>query len=96
MAWRTAMTKGALFENFVFMERLKFRSMRDIYGSCYFWRTYDQKEIDLVEERDGKLAGYEIKWGDKKIKAPRDWLKTYDNASYQVINRKNYLEFVTE
>jgi len=86
---------GALFENFVFMERLKFRAMQDIYSNCYFWRTYDQKEIDLVEEGDGKLAGYEIKWGNKKMKAPRDWLEAYDNASYQVINQENYLEFIT-
>lgn len=87
---------GALFENFVFMERLKFRAMQDIHANCYFWRTYDQKEIDLVEEGDGKLSGYEIKWGNKKVKAPKGWLETYDNASYQVINQENYLELITK
>lgn len=86
---------GMLWENFIFSERLKKRSYKNIRGTSYFWRTYDQKEIDLVEEREGKLFGYEIKWEVKKIKPPKDWLETYQNASYEVISKENYLQFIT-
>lgn len=86
---------GMLWENFIFSERLKKRSYKNIRGTSYFWRTYDQKEIDLVEEREGKLFGYEIKWEVKKIKPPKDWLETYQNASYEIISKENYLQFIT-
>lgn len=86
---------GQLWENFIFMERMKKRSYKQIYSNDYFWRTHDQQEIDLIEEQGGKLSGHEFKWSErKKVKAPKDWLKTYDNASYKVINRENYLEFI--
>jgi predicted AAA+ superfamily ATPase len=85
---------GPLWENFLFIERLKARTYKNIYANMYFWRTYDQKEIDLIEERDGKLFGYEFKWGGKKIKAPKLWLETYQGASFETINRENYLTFI--
>ncbi|MFH1259975.1 MAG: ATP-binding protein [Elusimicrobiota bacterium] len=85
---------GELWENFIFMERLKKRSYKKIFANCYFWRTWDQKEVDLVEEMEGKLYGYEIKWSKDKIKPPEDWINTYENASFEVINKENYLGFV--
>jgi uncharacterized protein len=86
---------GELWENFLFIERLKKCSYQNIYSNRYFWRTWDQKEIDLVEEREGKLFGYEIKWGEKKlVNAPKLWFKTYPEASFEVINRQNYLDFI--
>lgn len=60
----------------------------------YFWRTFDGKEIDLVEERDGKLFGYEFKYRDSRIKIPKGWMDTYSGASYEVINSENYLHFI--
>jgi len=86
---------GILWENFVVIERIKKCAYQNIYGSLYFWRTYDGQEIDLVEEREGKLFGYEFKWSEKqKMKEPKDWCKTYDNAEFKIINRENYLEFI--
>lgn len=85
---------GALWENYLFMERMKKRSYRRIYANAYFWRTHQQKEIDLVEERDGRLFGYEFKWGEKKPHPPADWLKAYSNASYEVIDKSNFFEFI--
>ena len=85
---------GALWENYIVMERLKKQAYQPIYSNNYFWRTYDQKEIDWVEERDGKLFGYEIKWGDKKKKEPKLWKETYDNAEFKIINQENYFDFV--
>lgn len=85
---------GQLWENFLFMERFKKRHYHVIYGQSYFWRTWDQKEIDFVEERDGKLFGFEVAWSNKVKKPPRGWLETYPNASYEVITRENYLDFI--
>lgn len=85
---------GKLWENFIVMERIKMLEYKNIYGHLYFWRTYEQKEIDIIEERDGKLAGYEIKWKKDKIKPPKDWQATYKNAEYKVINQDNYLDYV--
>lgn len=85
---------GELWENFLFIERYKKRSYRNMFSNIYFWRTYDQKEVDLVEEREGKLFGFEFKWGNKKTKLPKLWLETYKNASCKTINRENYLDFV--
>jgi len=86
---------GKLWENFIVMERIKKQDYQKIYSNNYFWRTWDGKEIDWVEEREGKLFGYEIKWGDKKIKEPKLWRETYKNAEYKAINQENYLEFIT-
>lgn len=88
---------GELWENYLFTERMKkmHYQYNDLLSIRYFWRTYDQKEIDLVEERDGKLFGYEFKWGARVSHAPKDWLSTYKNASYEVITRENYLPFIT-
>lgn len=87
--------RGRLFENFIVMERLKKRSYEEHYGTSYFWRTYDGKEIDLIEEEGGKLKAFEIKWSEKpKVEAPEDFVKTYKNSSFKLINRDNYLDFV--
>lgn len=86
---------GELWENFVVVERLKYRSYTSLSANAYYWRTYEQQEIDLIEERDGKLFGYECKWSVKKeTKAPRLWQSTYPNAEFQVINPDTYLDFV--
>jgi predicted AAA+ superfamily ATPase len=86
--------QGQLWENFMVMERLKKRTYKDIFANHYFWRTYDQKEMDLIEEREGKLFGYEFKWGDGKSKSSTHWINTYPEASYEKIDHKNYLPFV--
>lgn len=85
---------GSLWENYLICERLKKQEYLPIYANNYFWRTYSQKEVDFVEERDGKLFGYEFKWNDKKIKEPKEWRGTYSNAEYQVITPENYLDFI--
>lgn len=86
---------GSLWENFLIMERVKKNTYNGLAVNYYFWRTYDQKEIDLIEERGGALYGYEIKWGEKKAVAPKDWSKTYPDANFEVINQKNYLDFIS-
>ena len=77
------------------IERLKYRTYASIPANMYFWRTYDQQEIDLVEERDGRLFGYECKWAPKKALAPpKSWAAAYPEAEFSIIQPKNYQEFV--
>ncbi len=85
---------GALWENFLIVERLKKTAYQKIYANRYFWRTWEGQEVDFVEEREGKLYGYEMKWGGKEHAPPRAWFATYPNATYEVITRDNYLDFV--
>lgn len=77
---------GALWENFLVSERLKYRAYHGIHADQYFWRTYDGSEVDLIEEREGKLYGYEFKWGGniRKTRKPSKWLE-YKNSSCEFI-----------
>jgi len=86
---------GTLWENYLVMERIKKQNCLRLWSNNYFWRTYDQKEIDFVEERDGKIFGYEFKWGTAVVKAPALWEKTYLKASFECINQDNYFSFIT-
>lgn len=86
---------GQLWENLMFIERLKKQEYRRILTNNYFWRTWDKKEIDLVEERDGKLYGYEFKWAPQSSQAPKDWLVNYPENQYQEVNKDNFAEFVS-
>ncbi len=85
---------GQLWENYLVMERLKRQSYESSRSNNYFWRTYDQKEIDWVEERSGKLYGFEFTWGGKQKREPKEWRGTYPEAEYKVINKENFLDFV--
>jgi len=87
---------GKLWENFLMIERKKLLAYQSIYAGSYFWRTYTGAELDYIEERDGKLYGYEFKYGKKIPKPPKTWLDTYQNASYRCINQENFHSFVTE
>jgi len=84
--------QGALWENFLILERLKYRKVNFINANQYFWRTYDGAEIDLVEEKQGKLFGYEFKWGKERT-APTSWLK-YPRSEYKLINKNNFTDFL--
>ena len=86
---------GQLWENFVVIERLKRRIYEPIYANMYFWRTYSGQEIDLVEEREGNLFGYECKWSPhRRVKPPKGWVSTYPNAQFLTITPDNYQEFI--
>ncbi|MFC1790703.1 ATP-binding protein [Patescibacteria group bacterium] len=85
---------GALWENYLVTERLKKQEYDRIYANNYFWRTWEGQEIDWVEERGGKLFGFEFKWQGKKVKVPSKWQATYAEASFKVIDQDNFLDFV--
>ena len=79
---------GALWENFLIMERLKRNEYQKHFCSKYFWRTYTGAELDYTEEYNGKLHGYEFKW-QKTTTAPKTW-----QGSFQNINKENFLDFI--
>jgi len=85
---------GQLWENFLVIERLKRQAYQKILANNYFWRTWDQEEIDWLEDRGGILHGYEFKWSKQKVSVPKGWLETYEHAQFEVIHRDNYISFV--
>lgn len=85
---------GALWENFCITERIKANAYGSRGANYYFWRTYTQKEIDFIEEREGKFFAYEIKWSKTKSKIPQEFLGNYENSIFSVINRENYWKFI--
>lgn len=86
---------GALWENYVISERLKFLQYQNMEASQYFWRTTQQQEIDLIEEIDGKLFAYEFKWSKKaKVRFSSTFEDNYPNTQYNVITPENIEEFL--
>lgn len=86
---------GALWENFLLMERRKNNAYKRLYANTYFWRTYTGAELDYVEEYGGQLHGYEFKYR-KTAKAPKSWLETYrqQQADFTCVNQDNALDFI--
>lgn len=83
---------GALWENFLIIERLKRNQYQKHFCSHYFWRTYTGAELDYIEEYNGKLYGYEFKW-NKTARAPVSWTETY-KGEYVCVNKDNFIDFV--
>lgn len=85
---------GALWENFLIIERMKKNHYDQNFVSPYFWRLHTGAEIDYLEDGGGKLMGYEFKFGKNISKSKESWLKTYPKAKFKLINQKNYLDFI--
>lgn len=85
---------GALWENYCISERLKFQHYSGMVVSNYFWRTYDQQEIDFIEESGGKLHAYEFKWLPRNLTAPAGFTGSYPDAGFHVIHKENYYDFI--
>lgn len=84
--------KGALWENFCFLERIKKHALDQRIVNFYFWRTYDQAEIDLIEEYDGKLHVFEFKYNANKsgVKIPKSFIEAYGVAHTRIVHRGNF------
>ncbi len=85
---------GDLWENYLITERLKKLQYLQNSSQLYFWRTYDQQEIDCVETLHDNISGYEYKWRKKKAKIPKAFAKAYPAASFEVVNRENFLDYI--
>ena len=77
-------------------QRIKKQEYQRITSNNYFWRTYDQQELDWLEEKAEQLLAYEFKWSsNKKTKIPTAFGKAYQEATFEVIQKENYLDFIT-
>lgn len=86
---------GALWENFVISERMKMIEYNGIWCNKYFWRTKDQTEIDYVEDKDGILRAYEMKFNPlRKARLPESFKQAYPNHEFKIITPKNIEEFL--
>jgi len=86
---------GQLWENFLASERLKYQQYKGVMVNNFFWRTYDRQEIDWIEEGGGKLKGFEFRNKEKGEKPPAAWIKTYPSASFEIISREKYFEWLS-
>jgi predicted AAA+ superfamily ATPase len=86
---------GALWENYLIGERIKKNHNEGLNNEFYFWRTYDKQEIDFIEASEASLSAFEFKWGNKNPAAPRIFMETYPNTEYTIINRDNYLNYIS-
>lgn len=88
---------GQLWENFLMVERRKHNQYSNQFVNSFFWRTYDQKEIDLIEEAGGRLFGYEFKYHKGKMRkaVQQEFCETYPDAELSVISKENFEKFIT-
>jgi len=86
---------GQLWEQYVLSERIKYNSYRNYQPQYFFWRTYDGQEIDFIELHNGQLQALECKWKEEKAKKPVAFGKAYPEAQFSVIDRDNYLDWIT-
>jgi len=85
---------GILWENFIIAERMKYHNNKRHHVNFYFWRSYSDQEIDLIEEYDGNITATEIKFSKKSVKCPSSFKKLYPTADFKFINRYNLFEFI--
>jgi len=85
---------GALWENFLISERMKFNSNQARDVNIYFWRTHQQQEIDYLEETEGKLRGFEFKWRGGRFRPPKAFLDTYSGSAIKLVTKENVKEFL--
>lgn len=90
---------GALWENFFISERIKANHYAHRHAKSYFWRTTQQQEIDYIEDCDGKIDAFELKWNKRaaaKARMPEIFTKSYDVASFSAVTPDNYLQFLID
>ncbi|RMB63438.1 ATP-binding protein [Dokdonia sinensis] len=88
---------GAMWENFLIVERLKFKAYNSIFTNDYFWRTHAQQEIDFIEDYQGKLHAYEFKWNNKRsVKFSKSFTSAYPDNKLMVVNQENYFDFISQ
>ncbi|RYE53640.1 MAG: ATP-binding protein [Sphingobacteriales bacterium] len=86
---------GLLWENYLLSERLKKNAYQRKHAQYYFWRNYNQQEVDLVEVDNGKMTAYEFKYSPtKKVKKPSAFASGYPNVEFEVISKDNYLDWL--
>jgi predicted AAA+ superfamily ATPase len=82
---------GGLWENFCILERMKHLENNRKFVNSYFWRTYNQQEIDYIEEYGGMLHTFEFKYSStKKTAIPPAFSNSYPEHSFTLITPDNF------
>lgn len=86
---------GFLWENFLFLERMKLHANNNHSASYYFWRSYSGAEVDYIQKTpDKSLQAYEFKYNGKSLsKGTKSFFKQY-GINVGLINKENYLIFL--
>ncbi|MBI9037216.1 MAG: ATP-binding protein [Bacteroidales bacterium] len=87
---------GQLWENFMVSEIYKKNSYQKLFQQLFFWRNYNQQEIDLIIEKDGRLQTIELKWKKDSGKIPADFKRKYGDVEFKIINQHNYMDFLKQ
>lgn len=91
----TRQDKGAVWENFIIAELKKSMSYKNRFYTDYFWRTYQQQEIDYILENETEKTAFEFKWNPgKRVKFPVTFTKNYPQISTHVIHPDNFTDFI--
>ena len=78
--------KGAIFENFFIMERIKNTSVKSFSPNFMFWKDRVGREVDLVEYLNGEVLAYECKWNADSEHNFKEFLKLYPKAKTEVVS----------
>ncbi len=89
---------GALWENYIISERMKYLRYTNNDTKLYFWRTFQQQEIDLIEEHEGgKMKAFEFKWGkNSKARFPQTFTDNYPGTETAIISPDNMETFLLD
>jgi len=86
---------GVLWENLMISERMKYNEYNRLHSNCYFWRTNRQQEVDYLEEYDGRLSAFELKWKSKPNAGfPKSFTNAYPQAKTKIIDKDNFIDFL--
>lgn len=90
--------RGALWENFLVIERFKKFANRGEIINSYFWRSYSGAEVDYLEfTKKKQIEAFEIKMDKGKLgRSAKTFHKYYPKTKVKLITKDNYLEFVTD
>lgn len=87
---------GALWENYIISERMKFVQANQIECGQYFWRTTQQQEIDYIEVEDDEIKAVEFKWNPKsKHLFSKTFLNAYQPLEKLVVSPENYHTYIS-
>ena len=85
---------GQLWENFIISERMKINAWLAPDRESYFWRNYNQSEVNYVEKDRNQLTAFEMKWNTrKKHRITKAFTNAYPNADTEVITPLTFSEF---
>jgi len=84
-----------LWENFIVSEKRKMNVNHRIFANAYFWRNYQKKEIDYIEELNGRFELFVCKYSpNKKVEMPKDFANNYSNFDFNVLHSDNFWKYI--